>query len=92
MHRIVLTALVAATPLCSAPISSTATDRNALQRSVTWAQRLFEENSLSASLLFWPNFFLGGLVRAGLELGQGREHPYVTIPPPAHRGSRGPCH
>jgi len=80
--------LVAITMLCFSPTFSTATDHNSLQRSVSWTQRLFEENSLSASLLYWPNFFLGGLVRAGIELTQDREHPYVTIPPPAHCASR----
>ena len=87
MLRIVLTTIIALSLILSSVPPSSAVDSEELHRSVRWTQRLFEENSLTASLLYWPNFFLGGLVRAAAGLTHAREHPYVTVPSPAHRAS-----
>jgi len=87
VHRILLAALIALSLLFSSVPLSSAADTEEVHRSARWTQRLFEENSLTASLLYLPNFLFGGLVRAAAEISHGREHPYVTIPPPAHRAS-----
>ena len=88
MRSILLVAFIALPLIFSSVPRASAADPEELHRSVGWTQRLFEENSLTASLLYWPNFFLGGLVRAGAALVHGGPHPYVTVPPPAHRASR----
>lgn len=88
MLRIVLTTIIVLSLMLSSMPPASAVDSEELHRSVTWTQRLFEENSLTASLLYWPNFFLSGFVRAAADIIHYREHPYVTVPPPAHQASR----
>ncbi len=60
-------------------------DYQEVVRSANWADQLFEENSLWASLLFIPNTTLGCVFKIITNVYNPKPNTHATIPPDAHR-------